>query len=70
MNNISSVFGALKQGLPNLSKIRVDILTLIQTVMSKEKSIRKENNKKEPVKNLKEKRAEKKAKQEDKKRNG
>jgi len=38
--------------------------------MSKEKSIKKENNKKEPVKSLKEKRADKKAKQEDKKRNG
>jgi hypothetical protein len=35
--------------------------------MSKEKSIKKENNKKEPVKNLKEKRADKKAKQEEKK---
>lgn len=38
------------------------------TVMSKDKSIKKENNKKEPVKNLKEKRADKKAKQEAKKR--
>ena len=38
--------------------------------MSKEKSIKKENNKKEPAKNLKEQRADKKAKQEDKKRNG
>lgn len=34
--------------------------------MSKDKSIKKENNKKEPVKNLKEKRADKKAKQADK----
>lgn len=38
--------------------------------MSKDKSIKKENNKKEPAKNLKEKRADKKAKQEEKKRNG
>lgn len=38
--------------------------------MSKEKNIKKESTKKEPVKNLKEKRADKKAKQADKKRNG
>ncbi len=36
--------------------------------MSKDKSIKKENNKKEPVKSLKEKRADKKAKQEEKKK--
>ena len=37
--------------------------------MSKDKSIKKENNKKEAVKSLKEKRADKKAKHEEKKRN-
>lgn len=38
--------------------------------MSKDKSIKKENSKKEPAKSLKEKRADKKAKQEDKKKAG
>jgi hypothetical protein len=38
--------------------------------MSKDKSIKKENSKKEPAKNLKEKLADKKAKQEDKKKEG
>lgn len=38
--------------------------------MSKDKSIKKETNKKEPAKSLKEKRADKKAKQEAKRKDG
>ena len=42
---------------------------LIFLVMTKEKSIKEKSNKKAPVKNLKEKRAAKEARREDKKRN-